>query len=70
MGVTDVPPAIEALVRLCMAKYSVERPSTAKDLIEKYEKALGLKLSKPTDWQTQPPPTPIKTPSGFHGRAP
>ncbi|MFN4258286.1 MAG: serine/threonine protein kinase [Gemmataceae bacterium] len=39
-----VPPAIEAVVHHCLAKYPRERPQTARELYQLYEKALGQKL--------------------------
>jgi serine/threonine-protein kinase len=39
-----VAPAIEAVVRSCLAKYPEERPASANDLIQRYEQALGRRL--------------------------
>ena len=50
VGVKDVPPAIEAVVQSCLAKFPVERPQTARQLAERYENALGRKLTRPEDW--------------------
>jgi serine/threonine-protein kinase len=50
MGVKDVPPAIETVVMYCLSKFPVERPATARELWERYEKALGMKLGKAADW--------------------
>jgi serine/threonine-protein kinase len=44
VGVTDVPPGIETLVRCCLAKYPEERPKSAWELALAYEKALGRRL--------------------------
>src|SRR5205085_1433991 len=41
---TDVPPAIEEVVQACLSKYPVERPQDARELVERYERALGRKL--------------------------
>ncbi len=35
-----VPPAVEAVVHWCLAKYPVDRPACARDLAERYEQAL------------------------------
>lgn len=50
VGVRDVPPAIEAVVQSCLAKFPVERPQTARALAERYEKALGSRVTRPEDW--------------------
>jgi serine/threonine-protein kinase len=54
VGVKDVPPAIEEVVQSCLAKYPVERPQTARALAERYERALGRKLTRPEDWVLLP----------------
>jgi serine/threonine-protein kinase len=42
LGASDwVPPAIEAVVRACLAKWPGERPSSARELAERYETALA-----------------------------
>jgi serine/threonine-protein kinase len=42
MGAADwVPPAIEAVVRQCLAKWPGERPNSARELAEHYEAALA-----------------------------
>jgi serine/threonine-protein kinase len=50
VGVTDVPRAVEAVVQSCLAKFPVERPQTARELAERYERALGKRLSRPEEW--------------------
>ncbi len=47
----DIPPAIEAVVRRCMAKGPESRYATAAELAGAYEAALGRKLA--------PPPRPV-----------
>ncbi len=39
-----VPPAIEAVVQSCLAKYPEERPASAEELAHDYEEALGKKI--------------------------
>jgi hypothetical protein len=50
VGVRDVPPALEAVVQSCLAKFPVERPPSARELAELYEKALGQRLTRPEEW--------------------
>jgi serine/threonine-protein kinase len=40
-----IPLAIEEVVRACLAKYPEERPQDASELLERYERALGRKLT-------------------------
>src|SRR5262249_18728890 len=47
---TGVPPAVEELVQVCLSKYPVERPQDARELVERYERALGRKLARAQDW--------------------
>jgi serine/threonine-protein kinase len=44
VGLRDVPPGIEALIRSCLGKYPEERPKSAWELALAYEKALGRRL--------------------------
>jgi eukaryotic-like serine/threonine-protein kinase len=54
VGVTDVPPAIEAVVQRCLYKYAAERPHDAGELAQLYERALGEKIT--VDFQPGAPP--------------
>jgi serine/threonine-protein kinase len=45
LGISDIPPAIEAIVRSCMEKYPEKRPANAWELAEAYERALGKRLA-------------------------
>jgi serine/threonine-protein kinase len=51
MGTRDVAPEVEEVVRACLAKYPNERPQTARELVERYGKALGEELARPEDWE-------------------
>lgn len=44
LGAHHVPAAIEEVVQSCLAKYPRERPQSALELAERYEKALGRKI--------------------------
>jgi len=46
-GVTHVPPPVEAIVRACLAKQPDQRPRDATELAQRYEVALGKRLSAP-----------------------
>lgn len=46
-GVRHVPPAVEAVVRDCLAKNPDQRPPDAMELLRRYETALGKRLSTP-----------------------
>lgn len=46
-GISDIPPAIEVVVRACLAKHPEDRPKNAAELLQRYEDALGKPLSAP-----------------------
>lgn len=61
LGITDVPPAIEAVVQRCLYKYAAERPRDASELSQRYERALGAKIT--VDSQPGSPPQAAPVPS-------
>jgi serine/threonine-protein kinase len=44
-GVSNIPPAVEAVVRDCLAKHPDQRPRIAAELAQRYETAVGKRLS-------------------------
>ena len=67
IGVTGVPPALEAVVRSCLAKYPEERPRTAEEVAQRYEEALGRKIcARPAAPPSATPrPSSLIRPSGM-----
>lgn len=64
-GAHDVPAAIEAVVRDCLAKDPMDRPDCAKELAMRYQEALGQSLFPPADIEdprgaNAPPPLETK----------
>ncbi len=43
-GARDVPPAVEAVINMCLAKFAVERPQTAREVATRFSEALGLDI--------------------------
>ena len=44
-GIVHIPPAVEAVVRACLAKQPDRRPRDAAELLQRFEDAVGRKLS-------------------------
>lgn len=47
VGVADVPWEVEGVVRACLAKHPQERPQSARELAERYQKAVGVDIYQP-----------------------
>ena len=57
VGARDIPPGVEAVVNLSLAKYPNERPQTAYELVQAYGKSLGMdywEMTAPKDWESLP----------------
>jgi serine/threonine-protein kinase len=75
MGVTDVPPAIEGVVRCCLEKSPDRRPGSATELAQRYEQALGRRINvvhrgslrTPDTERTPAPPRQAKPPTPSRG---
>ena len=53
VGMEDVPPAVEAIVRRCLAKYAPERPASVRDLAVAFGYALNVDVwaeTAPAGW--------------------
>jgi serine/threonine-protein kinase len=61
-GVTDVPPAVEAVVMSLLLKYPGDRPRSAKEIAERFQDALGAKIIPP-DLFTNSGKPPTRPPS-------
>ena len=73
MGVTDIAPAIEQIVRSCLEKFPDQRPGSAQALAQRYEQALGRRLTIPR--AAVPPPgrsrqTMMSRPTGSTANSP
>jgi serine/threonine-protein kinase len=56
-----IPEAVEAVVRACLAKIPAERPQSARDLAERYGKAVGQRVWQEWDSPQPVPPVPALT---------
>jgi serine/threonine-protein kinase len=61
-----VPSAVEEVVQACLAKFPVERPRSARELVERYEHVLGQRLVRPEEWVLSSAPPPAAALSGVH----
>ncbi len=44
LGLRDIPSAVEAVVQLCLSKYAVERPRSAREVARQFGLALGIDI--------------------------
>jgi eukaryotic-like serine/threonine-protein kinase len=63
IGVRDVPAKVEAVVQTLLCKFPAERPADAKDLAERYGRALGQSIAPPTAFVFEAPK--IATPTAY-----
>lgn len=57
IGVTDVPPGVEAVVMLALSKFPNERPQSPRELAQLYSHALGTDIwdiTAPVGWESIP----------------
>jgi serine/threonine protein kinase len=57
MGAKNIPPGVEAVVNLALAKYPNERPQSARELVEMYGKSIGVnywEATTPANWEPLP----------------
>ena len=65
VGTRDVPAAVERVVQLCLSKFAVERPQSARELARLYSEAIDIDIwdaaqpEVPTEAAAPLPPTPI-----------
>jgi serine/threonine protein kinase len=59
IGVHNIPPAVEATVRLALSKYPNERQQSARELMLMYDQALGEKFWEATTPQGWTPQLPV-----------
>jgi serine/threonine protein kinase len=72
-GIVNIPPPVEAVVRACLAKQPDRRPRDAAELLQRFEDAIGRRLSAPRRGSSglftirpnlsAPPPTDEPSPS-------
>jgi serine/threonine-protein kinase len=61
-GARGIPPAVESVVMHALGKYPVERPSSARELSERLERALGVRFTTAADWEVSPT-APVRAPA-------
>lgn len=54
LGTTNLPPALEKVVRRLLAKQPAERPADAREVAEVFGRALGVEIASPEAFQDQP----------------
>jgi serine/threonine protein kinase len=59
LGVLGVTPALEAVVRACLAKHPDQRPQTARELSQRLQMALGQRVDPPAQTASGSARTPV-----------
>ncbi len=57
VGAKHIPPGVEAVVHLALAKYPNERPQSAREVVEMYGRSLGVdywQITAPVGWEPLP----------------
>jgi eukaryotic-like serine/threonine-protein kinase len=66
LGVRDIPPGVEQVVSLCLSKYPVERPQTARELARTFSAAIDIDIWEATMPESVPEPAPAPAPIMKH----
>ncbi len=61
VGVRDIPPAVEQVVQLCLSKYPVERPQSAREVARQFSEALGVDVWEAAQPEVAPETAPAAT---------
>ena len=66
VGAAHIPPGVEAVVNLALAKYPNERPQTAHELVQLYGKTVSMdywEMTAPKSWESLPTASELTPPS-------
>jgi serine/threonine-protein kinase len=65
VGAANLPGAVEAVVMLCLSKFAIERPQSARELATRFSEAIDVDIweaTRPEGFEEQPVAPPVKTP--------